>query len=39
MGCSTMVKAEGSRIVIKEVDKAIDDDVARSCGGCDNYIA
>jgi len=28
-----MVKAEGSGIVIKEVDKAIDDDVARSCGG------
>jgi len=33
MECSTIVKTEGSGIVIKKVDKTIDDDIAWPCGG------
>ena len=33
MGHSTIVEAEGSGIVVKEVNKAINNDVTWSCGG------
>ena len=33
MKTSTVVKTEGCRIVCQEVDKAVNDDVAWSCGG------
>jgi len=33
MGHSTIVKAEGSGVVIEEVDKTIDNNIAWSCEG------
>jgi len=33
MSYSTFVKAEDSGVIIEEVDKAINNDVAWSCGG------
>ena len=33
MKTSTIVKTEGCRIVCQEMDKAVNDDVAWSCGG------
>jgi len=33
MGCSTIVKTEGNGVVIKKVNKAIDDVVAQPCEG------